>query len=42
MTRKILEVKEIKRILVEKEVKELFERDIDNESQGSDGGAAFE
>jgi len=37
MTKKILEVKEIKRILVEKEVKELFEKDIEYGSQGSDG-----
>ena len=39
MTRKILEVKEIKRILVEKEVQELFEKDINDgdESFGNDG-----
>eukprot|EP01083_Nonionella_stella_P045144 121342_1 len=43
MVRKILEVKEVKRLMVEKEVKELFEREIDEEGvsvaqSGSSGG----
>ena len=31
MVRKILEVKEIKRVLIENEVKALFEKDIDHD-----------
>jgi hypothetical protein len=41
MTRKILEVKEIKRILIEKEVQSLFEKelsDVDTKSEGGLGG----
>ena len=43
MVRKILEVKEVKRLMVEKEVKELFEREIDEDGvpvaqSGSGGG----
>jgi len=37
MTRKVLEVKEVKRILVEKEVKKLFEKEIgQDENLGND------
>lgn len=35
MVRKILEVKEIKRVLIEKEVKALFDKDIDHD-EGED------
>jgi len=37
MTRKILEVKELKRVVVEKEVHELFEKEIDEDIDGLDG-----
>jgi len=38
MTRKVLEVKEVKRILVEKEIKELFQKEIgEDEIPGNDG-----
>ena len=37
MTRKILEVKEIKRVLMEKEVKDLFDLDLDLGNDGSFG-----
>jgi hypothetical protein len=33
MVRKILEVKEIKRVLIEKEVKALFDKDMDHEGE---------
>ena len=38
MTRKILEVKEIKRVLMEKEVKDLFDLDL---YLGNDGTSSF-
>ena len=49
MIRKILEVKEVKRLMVEQEVKELFEREIDEEgvpvaksgSGGDNGGESI-
>eukprot|EP00554_Chaetoceros_debilis_P010287 CAMPEP_0194107730 /NCGR_PEP_ID=MMETSP0150-20130528/7539_1 /TAXON_ID=122233 /ORGANISM="Chaetoceros debilis, Strain MM31A-1" /LENGTH=140 /DNA_ID=CAMNT_0038796215 /DNA_START=33 /DNA_END=451 /DNA_ORIENTATION=+ len=38
MVRKILEVKEVKRLMVEKEVKELFEREMEIDEDGGGGG----